>query len=345
MTEHMDGLDESRSATLAESALVLVQNERTAGGHFDHWEDVTGERYHFPNQYRNRIVPGRPFVYYRGVRRNVGLGNAEYFGVGQIGRVWPDARVPESEPRRKWRWFCEIEDYRMFVSPVPAKIDGQYLESIARNQWGVAVRKLPIDAFARILDLAGLNGIGLIPSRGATPEMPNLDLVTPQALGEGEHLFVVGTGATVLPPAYKTQEAPLRRTLFFKTVGDRAEEVTLSYLRRELDAAEAHTLRWVAGAGERSGWDIEYVDATGSLIAIGVKGTQGPLFLSVELTGREWEAAYALRHRYLLCLVTGCTGTEPRVEIICDPAGLADKGELVATPTRWRIGFGRLAGG
>lgn len=49
--------------------LVLVQNERTAGALYDHWEDVEGELYHFPNQYIGIIQEGKKFVYYRGVRR------------------------------------------------------------------------------------------------------------------------------------------------------------------------------------------------------------------------------------------------------------------------------------
>ena len=49
--------------------LVLVENEVTAGGRYDHWQDVTGERYQFPNQYRNKVITDRPFIYYRGVRR------------------------------------------------------------------------------------------------------------------------------------------------------------------------------------------------------------------------------------------------------------------------------------
>ena len=51
-------------------ALVLVENEVTIGGKYDFWADDTGARYHFPNQYRNLVRPGRPFVYYRGVRRS-----------------------------------------------------------------------------------------------------------------------------------------------------------------------------------------------------------------------------------------------------------------------------------
>ena len=49
-------------------ALVLVENEVTVG-RYDHWQGVTGERYQFPNQNRGKVLTGRPFVYYRGVRR------------------------------------------------------------------------------------------------------------------------------------------------------------------------------------------------------------------------------------------------------------------------------------
>ena len=31
-------------------ALILVENEVTVGGRYDHWQDVTGKRYQFPNQ-------------------------------------------------------------------------------------------------------------------------------------------------------------------------------------------------------------------------------------------------------------------------------------------------------
>jgi len=81
----MASQNEQNRLSRTDAPLVLVQNERTAGGHFDHWEDVTGERYHFPNQYRNRVVPGRPFVYYRGVRRSGERGTPEYFGTGRAG--------------------------------------------------------------------------------------------------------------------------------------------------------------------------------------------------------------------------------------------------------------------
>jgi hypothetical protein len=49
-------------------SLVLVQNPVIVNEGYD-WKDIEGEQYHLPNQYKNRCVPGTPFVYYRGTRR------------------------------------------------------------------------------------------------------------------------------------------------------------------------------------------------------------------------------------------------------------------------------------
>jgi hypothetical protein len=71
--------------------VFLVQNERTVGGQYDHWKDVEGERYHFPNQYKGKTVEGNRFIYYRGVRRPTGRSAIpEYFGIGKVGKVWLD---------------------------------------------------------------------------------------------------------------------------------------------------------------------------------------------------------------------------------------------------------------
>ena len=45
--------------------IILVQSEKTAGGAFDHYEDITGKTYQFPNQYKNLIVSGEQFIYYK----------------------------------------------------------------------------------------------------------------------------------------------------------------------------------------------------------------------------------------------------------------------------------------
>src|SRR5690242_15342170 len=103
-------------------ALVLVENEVTVGGAYDFWADLTGVQYHYPNQYKNRIRPGRSFVYYRGSRRPNGRrGTPEYFGSGTIGAVWPDPDQPTDVRPANRRWLCEILDYESFDVPVPAK--------------------------------------------------------------------------------------------------------------------------------------------------------------------------------------------------------------------------------
>lgn len=69
--------------------LVLVQTESTKDGKYDLWEDNTGEQYHYPNGYKNRIQPGKSFIYYKTqLRKGGGTGVAGYFGYGVIGEVF-----------------------------------------------------------------------------------------------------------------------------------------------------------------------------------------------------------------------------------------------------------------
>lgn len=100
--------------------LILAENEVTFEGRYDHWQDVTGERYHFPNQYKGLILSGRPFVYYRGTRRKGGKRQTpEYFGYGRIGEVWLDPENSQNMPKKNWKWFCSIEDYLPFKHTCP----------------------------------------------------------------------------------------------------------------------------------------------------------------------------------------------------------------------------------
>src|SRR5262245_31294644 len=116
-------------------SLVLVSNEVNADARYN-WKDVTGVQYHYPNGYRNLIKPGERFVYYRGVRRADGVRrSAEYFGCGVVGECWRDPEVPKDAPRKNWAWYCSVEDYLEFVTPVPAKMNGQFLEKIPTNAW------------------------------------------------------------------------------------------------------------------------------------------------------------------------------------------------------------------
>jgi hypothetical protein len=92
---------EDSAAGAALSPLVLFEAEATAGGDYDDWNDLTGEQYHYPNQYRNRVVEGRRFIYYRGVRRRGGarglrntLVTARSAPCGEILPRWPSCAPP-----------------------------------------------------------------------------------------------------------------------------------------------------------------------------------------------------------------------------------------------------------
>lgn len=128
-------------------ALVLAENEATAGG-FD-WNDVTGERYQFPKNYRNTVRPGMPFVYYSGTRKAAGgRKEAHYFGHGLIGDVYPDPDTVHLK-KSEWKWLADIVNYTRFNLDVPLRRkDGSYVElgkpvAPAKNYWGVGVRKRP----------------------------------------------------------------------------------------------------------------------------------------------------------------------------------------------------------
>jgi hypothetical protein len=187
--------------------LVLVQNEATYGGEYDHWRDTTGVRYHFPNTYRGRVLPGRRFIYYRGVRRqNNTRGQAEYFGTGTIGEVWRDPEIPEDVPKNQQKWYCRIDDYIPFQTPVPSKLEGEYLEQIPHQMaWRTAVRELPEDAYQTILDAAGLGqakptvappGVELPPVK-----LPLISDVTVATVGDGSVLMIPNLRAGSGEPA------------------------------------------------------------------------------------------------------------------------------------------------
>jgi hypothetical protein len=313
-------------------ALVLVENEVTAGGRYDHWQDVTGERYQFPNQYRNKIVTGRPFVYYRGVRRADGTrGVPEYFGCGTVGSTYLDPTSDPNAPKSRRKWICEIDDYRPFPMPVPARYESRYIEDIRQNFWGVAVRELPELAYRTIIDRARLPAVPV--------EIPASQLCLPPV----DHVSAELVTSLLIPrrpgaePSYTEHtRGETRRSRYSVALGSRGEEVVFEHLRKTLPPSEAATLRWVAASGERPGWDIEYV-SSGELIAVEVKATGGPAFLSFELTGNEWAAATRLGAAYRLVLVAHVTTRAPQLQIIEDPAALVRQGRIAIEPALWRV--------
>ena len=131
-------------------AIILVQSEKTASGEFDHYQDETGKRYQFPLNYKNIIIPGEFFIYYRGLRKKDGKRRkaVEYFGFGIIDNVFKNEEL--SKKRGKEIWDCTLREYEQFIEPVIAKEDGEGIyEKISNNQWGY-VRRITKEQFLRI---------------------------------------------------------------------------------------------------------------------------------------------------------------------------------------------------
>jgi hypothetical protein len=91
--------------------LVFASSEETESG--IRYDDRTGISYEFPVMYRRLVVPGTPFVYYRGRRRVGGGRQAQvYFGAGVVGEV-------SASPSTSGRLACDILDFAQFSELVP----------------------------------------------------------------------------------------------------------------------------------------------------------------------------------------------------------------------------------
>jgi hypothetical protein len=322
------------STSSAFGPIILVQNERTEGGRYDHWEDVPGERYHFPNKYVNLVTPGRPFIYYQGKRRAGGKeGRPQYFGCGAIGDVVRDDRQGEFEPKSTRRWFATIDDFIPFLETVPAKSEGKYLERIAQNHWGY-VRPLPYQTYELILAMAHVERLRSLAPSELIRDAPALEQVHPRLVDNPGSLLA--KSAEFGPSNLGRSTARVSR--FAKAIGDRAEEIVFESLRLRLSSRERESLQWPARDGQTPGWDIQFVSGGGVLRRIEVKGTQGPQFPSFEMTANEWMAATRHRSSYAVHLVAHCLSAGPSIDELDDPVGLHERGALSAAPSRWRVG-------
>jgi hypothetical protein len=306
--------------------LVLVQNPVIVNAGYA-WKDIEGQQYHFPNQYKNRCTPGTPFVYYRGTRRlERKRAVPEYFGSGVIGSVWRDESIPMTSPKKDWAWYCEILDYLPFQSPVPAKIDGSFIETIARNHWSVGIRPLPQESFDRILRLADVTlpehqSIVVPELQSITVEEADAPLLVPHAAG-------LKSGSDGPSARYSRTAA---------AVGRRAEEIAHRFLGDHSTTIGVKNLRWVAREGLTPGWDIQYTDLTGQAVAVEVKGATGARFASIDLTAGEWKAAQTLGDRYWLYLVADCLSANPRIQRIQNPAKVVADGGAQLIPIAYRL--------
>lgn len=295
--------------------LVLVHNDVVANPAHQ-WDDIEGVHYHYPSKYKRKINTGDRFVYYRGVHRPNGKrGPAQYVGSGRIGEIWADSD-------RKNAWYCAVVDYSRFPVPVDAKINGVNREDIPSNLWRDGVRTMEQSVYDAII--AEGRSPGDEPKRSASPlEVPlrsSNDLILPPLLAR-----------------HQKAKSGYRRSQRSKAVGDWAELAALRFIRNEM----AGSSNWVhrASQGETPGWDIDYLDHSGMLQRVEVKGTIAAAFSSVELTANEMAAAKTHGRAYWLCLVANCETASAKIQFIQDPFSKLAAGEWSARPAVYSIRF------
>ena len=307
--------------------LILVENERTEGGHYDHWQDATGERYQFPNGYKNKVIAGRRFIYYRGTRKaGGGRRIPEYFGHGVVSEVHQD---PNNDPNRKKqnrKWIAYIGDYTPFPRPVEFKKGGMPYEEIPKNLWGVAVREISEEIYFSILKesciLLGEMEVSVYKSADSiSPRLADCNLLVEKQVNSSRN------------DGFTSSSKSFRRSKFSVAIGSHGESLVFNYLRKILPVDEAKSLRWNAKEGDTPGWDIEYNSVNGDRVAIEVKSTTGAKFPSIEITSNEWAAAASMRRNYQLVLVANVMSEEPVLEFIEDPYGLCQNSVITADPT------------
>lgn len=312
--------------------IVLVQNERTVGGAYDHWNDIEGVRYQFPNKYRKLIRQGSNFVYYRGKRRQGGeQGIPEYFGCGVIGTIWRDESVPETRPRQEWRWYCQIINHVTFSHPVSARQQDGHIEQVEMNQWRDAVRNLPREAYNQILSLGGIAEL----DRATLLVVPKLGDLPPLEKQSQEPLLLARPKSVWF--VSENEEPSQLYSVCAKAIGDVAEGLAFEFFARELDKLGGSDLRWISREGEKLGWDIQFCNASNETIAVEVKGTAAHAFNSIELTHDEWQAALSHKERYWLFLVANCLRANPSFQVFENPAQKSDRGEISIRPSRYKV--------
>lgn len=314
--------------------LILTENEVNVNPNHN-WKDITGERYHFPNKYKNRLKPGTPFVYYRGSLRAGGKKKTpEYFGRGVIGEVWEDPETFNESAQRK-NWFFEVLEYVEFAKPVLFRDgDGTYIEtgstSVPGNYFRDGVRSIERLFFDRILSLAEMSAeiepVEIQPNDLKEILVEN-DLLTPKLPRKvGENSVRTGSGYIE------------RRSKSAKQIGDLGEKIVLEYLRNEATSLkEADKIVWVAQQGKKPGYDIEDCRNRNAIVGYEVKATTGAMFPHFDLTDNELQTACEMGENYILALVSNVTSEKPRLQFITNPYKLIEDNELMVRPVVHRV--------
>lgn len=161
----------SRLGIFASVPLVLTQNEATESGH--EYADVLGQSYEYPRRYRNQVIQGERFVYYRGRRTATGATQPQvYLGTGVIG--------PITDSSATGRLTCEIADYRPFPVPLSFKNGDEYRETAA-EAYEPGRKGLYFRTGVRVIDEANFEEIVAAGWNGSPP----LEPVPPAVVSHG----------------------------------------------------------------------------------------------------------------------------------------------------------------
>lgn len=120
------------------------------------WNDIPGQKYHFPNRYRNYLIPGTEVIFYKGTMVKKEFKDKRlsrfphYFAYAVIDKIELD---PEST---KKDWYAFFSEYQKFDQPVLAKQNGIFFEKIPEsrktNYWRNGVRPVDPDVFFSIIE-------------------------------------------------------------------------------------------------------------------------------------------------------------------------------------------------
>lgn len=169
--------------------VVIAEND------ISQWEDETGAVYHFPKRYKNLLEQGTSIVYYKGRIKNKAFAAARlssdphYFGIARIGKVYVDTKSTKGD------LYALIDGFEPFEKAVPAKIDGQYLETIPTNRtsnyWRDGVRLISQNDYDAILSRAKTIAIEI---EIATKEpVAEIDPLAFESANEGSRTSYFGT--------------------------------------------------------------------------------------------------------------------------------------------------------
>lgn len=151
--------------------LVLTQNDATVEGH--DYADVLGLSYEYPRRYRNLIVTGERFVYYRGRRTATGAVQPQaYLGTGVVGAINDAA---------DGRLVCAVEDFRPFPTPLLFK-DGDVYRERRANAFTSSRKGLYFRTGVRPIDEETFD---TIVAAGAGDVVIARDLVPPEVVSHG----------------------------------------------------------------------------------------------------------------------------------------------------------------